>query len=267
MFSVFVKIKSVLSQRWPEALVLVGFWAATMVLLEEINSLGAVLEKGGEVSQLTVFFMTAGMTAFAVLGQMIELGFLRTAVFDGDERQDIFFLLSLGRHFFWRVLIYRLLSGLLVFAISFIVLVFVNSSLGFEDGGFRGQLAAYAVTLLVSVVAIKFIVVVPAIIVVEDCGVLDAIGRLRGYNIFDYKAYLAGFAFLISLVSGLGFVAGVVEVEGYRIAMLVFYALVGACFTFFVDLFAVYFVGEKLGVGWWTVDESFEADNDGDFEL
>ena len=82
-----------------------------MVLLEEIAGQAAVAQQGAPTAQMEGmgFIWGMGTMLFAIIWQMLYLGFLATTYTKGTEPTQPGELVSVGSLFFWRMVIFGLL--------------------------------------------------------------------------------------------------------------------------------------------------------------
>lgn len=167
MFGVFRIIKS----RWAEVLLVVVLQAGVMVLMNQIvgddPGSDASVERLNNMSGGKLFGLTFGMTAFMILWQMLYLGFLATAYSNKEQPQQPGMLVAVGRYFFWRIARFHLLA--------FAVLCFGSQIFG-------GIMAPLLLLALV-----KPLVLMPAIMIVNNCMVLDSFKRLGQYSLLAAK--------------------------------------------------------------------------------
>jgi hypothetical protein len=96
----------ILKKRWPEAALIIILQAGLMVLLEEIAGQAAVAQQAQSTSPPPHmgFIWGMGTALFAVIWQMLYLGFLATACTEGAAPKQPGELVGVGRLFFWRML-------------------------------------------------------------------------------------------------------------------------------------------------------------------
>ncbi len=125
---------------------------------------------------------------------IVRAGFLRTAYLYGQERQKISRLVSTGKHFFWRLLIFSLIYAIILNGFYWGVmgvLRFCIGSSGFP--GFTGWASRFC-GLTVRIALMKPLLLVPAMIIVHDCGVIEGIKNVWAYKLFRAKGLLIFFA-------------------------------------------------------------------------
>jgi len=205
--------------------------------MEQFSALAIPTQGGGDLPEWALFLLTAGITAFAVIWQMLYLGFLATAYTDGSAPQQPGRLVSVGRYFFWRIMLFQLLLAVVYMAVSFMALGIFNTV--FLGGGEPADIPEWAVrlcSLAAVVILAKPILIVPAIIIVRNCRPFAALSALKEYKLLAGNGlrllglFLGCFVtlFLVSFVLGrvdgnspYRYVAGAIDAIIASTAMLV----------------------------------------------
>ncbi|MHC5163493.1 MAG: hypothetical protein ACYSO4_10355 [Planctomycetota bacterium] len=194
------KAIDILRMRWPEVMLVVVLQAAMLMLTDEVVTMSEDVQTRGSTLPFGMSFLLGiGVMLFAIIWQMIYLGFLKTAAVSGEHPQQPMELLRAGRPYFWRILFFQVMLG---FALTLLNAV-LTSLLGKLIWGERAfvdlpewfvQVCALAGIL----VALKPLLLVPALVVVYDDTVLGAMGRMRQCRLGRIGCFFA--AVIISFV-------------------------------------------------------------------
>lgn len=207
----FQKAIDILKIRWPEVALVVILQAAMMLLVEEVTFL--VEYENSQVEFLPFwagFLLGMGMMLCMIVWQMLYLGFLKTAAISGAHPQQPMELLRTGRPYFWRILFFQILLGLVLFFLNS-VLVSLLAMLVWQGQGLE-QVPAWVVQLcgLAGVcILLKPLLLVPAVVLVYDVTVIEAFFRTRQFQFFHIdsllKVTIPGFGLIIvtALLTGL----------------------------------------------------------------
>jgi len=207
--------------------------AGLMVLLEEIAGQAAVAQQAQSTALPAQmgFIWGMGTALFAIIWQMLYLGFLATAYTEGASPKQPGQLVSVGRLFFWRMLRFQIILGIIYIGISFVILAIVQSvALGQKDVA----------------VLVKPILLVPAVMIVRDRMVLEAFGLLREYRLLEAKALVRAFFVCFATVYLLSSLLSLIEPGGvFYYAAVGIYAVVSSALIVTLTLGALLFVGSK----------------------
>jgi hypothetical protein len=239
----------ILKARWQEATLVILLQAGLIVLLEEIAGRTALSQQvqsealPGHVD----FIVGMGTTIFAIVWQMLYLGFLATAYSEGASPKQPAQLVSVGRLFFWRMLRFQIILGIVYIGISFMLLAIVQSMVfGQKDvlsiPDWIAQLCSFATLAIL----VKPILLTPAVMIVKDCMVLQALGSLREYKILEARVLLRAFFICFATVYLLSSWLGVIETgDLFYYVMVGTYAIISSTLILAITLAAVLFVGSK----------------------
>ena len=175
----------ILKKRWVEVAVIVALgilrWLVPMVTAVAGISILRYL------SQLLVM-------AIAAVILIARAGFLHTAHLYGDRRQRISTLLQTGKHFFWQLLVFYAMYGILMLLIG---LLLVRVSLLYTSpSGLRTFLTwRFALCSIALAVALaKPLLLVPALIIIRNCRAFEGIKLVWSYKLLRAKELLLFFA-------------------------------------------------------------------------
>jgi hypothetical protein len=166
--------------------------AAMMMLAEEVVTISENAETQGAMLPFWASFLLGfGIMLFAVLWQMLYLGFLKTSAVSGGQPQQPMQLLRSGRPYFWRILFVQIMLGFALMLLN----SFLASSLGglIWEGRPLAELPSWFVQLCALVgilVALKPLLLVPAQMIVYDITVFRAIYRMRFCRISGIDNFL-----------------------------------------------------------------------------
>ena len=166
--------------------------AAMMLLAEEVVTISENAETQGAMLPFWASFLLGfGIMLFAVLWQMLYLGFLKTSAVSGGQPQQPMQLLRSGRPYFWRILFFQIMLGFALMLLN----SFLASSLGglIWEGRPLAELPSWFVQLCALVgilVALKPLLLVPAQMIVYDITVFRAIYRMRFCRISGIDNFL-----------------------------------------------------------------------------
>jgi hypothetical protein len=239
----------ILRKRWPEAALVILLQAGLMVLLEEIAGRTSVAQQAPSAALPVHMGFIGGMgtALFAIIWQMLYLGFLATAYSEGAAPKQPGELVSVGRLFFWRMLRFQVILGVIYIGISFVILVIVQSVvLGTEDVSNIPDWVAHLCSFAALAVLAKPMLFIPAVMIVRDRMVLEAVGLLKEYRFLEAKDLVRAFFVCFATVYLLSSLLGLIKPGGaFYYTAVGIYAVVSSALIVAVTLGAVLFVGSK----------------------
>ena len=125
------------------------------------------------------------MLAVAALLLILRAGFLRTAYLYGGKGQRIVTLLQTGKRFFWQLFIFACLYGIILL-VPMLILIRVVGPSDFWIVGLCN--------IALTVVLMKPLLLVPAMIIVRKIRAFDALRSFMTYKIFEARELLILFA-------------------------------------------------------------------------
>jgi hypothetical protein len=182
---------------------------------------------------------------------MILTGLLRMAHLYGPKEQWITKLLKVGAHFFRRLLLFIMMYVAAQLAIH---LVFVKlSNAQFLPSGFKEWMGPihFLFAIILPFALMKLLLLVPALIIVRDCTVLDAIKSIKDYKLLGAQ----GLVLLFVAYQLCSFLFGpLLPLKGYSGIFIKFYAskIIKNLLLVITGLSAIEFVG---GLGTQTDNE------------
>ena len=239
----------ILKKRWPEAALIIILQAGLMVLLEEIAGQAAVAQQAQSTSPPPHmgFIWGMGTALFAVIWQMLYLGFLATACTEGTVPKQPGELVGVGRLFFWRMMRFQIVLGIAYAGISLMVLAIVQSvSLGQKDASSIPSWIAHLCSFAALAVLVKPMLLTPAVMIVRDRMVLEAFRLLKEYRLAEAKPVVWAFFVCFATVYLLSSLLSLIETGSVFYYVLVgIYAVVSSALIVAVTLGAVLFVASK----------------------
>jgi hypothetical protein len=239
----------ILKARWSEAALVILLQAGLMILLEEIAGQAAVAQ---QVSSTTPpphmgFIWGMGTALFAIIWQMLYLGFLATACTEGTAPKQPGELVGAGRMFFWRMLRFQIALGIAYIGISLMVLAIVQSvSLGQKEASSIPAWIAHLCSFAALVVLVKPMLLTPAVMIVRDRMVLEAFILLKEYRLAEAKPVVWAFFVCFATVYLLSSLLSLIETGSvFYYALVGIYAVVSSALIVAVTLGAVLFVASK----------------------
>ena len=177
---------------------------------------------------------------------LILTGFLRMAHLYGRREQKITKSLKAGAYFFRRLLLFIMMyvAAQVVLGLVFMRLMnaqFVHSGLAKLVG-----LAHVICAVILTFALMKLLLLVPALIIVRDCTILEGVKSVKEYKLFEQKWLV----FLFVVYQLCSFLFGpLLPLKGYSGIFIRFYAgtIIKSLLLVIIGLSAVDFVG-RLGI-------------------
>jgi len=183
------KTLTILKARWPEVAFIIGLYL--LLVLTTILPRVKISESIRNFWWLSAIF---GLI-YSLIVITLRSGFLRTVYLENQKRQSLPVLLRTGIHFLWRMMVLGLL-----YMIPFMTLTLLSYGLigrwiwpGYTD------LLHRLLFMAVNVILIKFILLLPALVIVLDCGAFESFKFLRQYKLSNAKELVGLFLFQIAL--------------------------------------------------------------------
>ena len=190
------KTLAILKNRWPEVTLIIGL----NILLALSNKLFPI-ENSGSASIFTLSFFIFTM-ALIVIWSILNFGFQRTVYLEADRQQQPMVLLKTGRRFFWRMfrlgLLWLPIYCILIWLTFLVTKPLTSVNTGFFETATLSPLLYQFYFTAPSLILIKPLLLIPAIIIVLDCKVLEGFKYLKRYRLFD--AMGLPILFLISII-------------------------------------------------------------------
>jgi hypothetical protein len=174
------KTLAIFKTRWPEVILIIGLTILLPFLLPFLSKLLTKLKHDSALS-LTVL-ATCFQLALMVITIVLRSGFLRTVYSEGQKRQPIAVLLRTGLHFLWRMFVLGLL-----YRIPLLTLTLLSTRLVGKQ--------VVPLVLVVNVILMKFILLLPALVIVLDCRVFESFKFLKKCRLRDARGLIVLFCF------------------------------------------------------------------------
>lgn len=194
-------------KRWPEMMLVVGFSVFAVFLLERYKAIVITVAKSSSnsdfisnLSETAAFWYSLGAMFFYMMWTMLFLGFLASLIVICQTPQEPAVLLKIGRRFFWRIMRFSIIYGSL-WVILRASLYYIVKSLFFPSLAI--ELMPFWVLELCSIppciILAKPLILVPCIMIVRNCMLLEASAEISQYEILKAKALLAIFISAVTL--------------------------------------------------------------------
>ncbi len=191
------KILQLLIARHQEVLLIVG-----------LNVLGVIAAKiirtpeQGSVPP-SAFLPQLFIIAAAIISTILYYGFQRTTFLEGKKHQQPLVLLKTGSRFFWRMIKFGLLLGpayiALVWLTFFVTKQFLPPDITFNEIRTQFPFAYQFFFAVPTIILIKPLALMPAIIIVFNCQVLESWHSLKYCKFANAKELIAGFCVMVAL--------------------------------------------------------------------
>lgn len=183
-------LTTVFKKRWPEMLLIVGFSAIAIFLIEQLNSASPAANTPVPMTmtQTTSFLYSMVIMIFLVLAMTLNLGFLATLNVNHAEPHDPVILIKIGRFFFWRTIRFQVIFGLAYLALAmlfFSPLKFIFfPSTGLED---IPQWLANTTSVIALAALAKPVLLITPIMICKNLMVLPAVKLMSSYRLSEIK--------------------------------------------------------------------------------
>jgi len=203
---------NILKHRWPEVLLIVVLHAAMMFFVDELAVISETMsnEQASQIPAWASFLMGFGGILYVIVWMMLYLGFFKTAAMAGPVPQQPMELLLWGRIYFWKMLGFQILFGVVLWIITGALAV----SLGWivfrtEDITTIPDWFANICVLAGILFLMKPLLFIPARIIVCDDTITSAAAAIRMYRLRDINGLFVlvavgiGGILMFMLLSGL----------------------------------------------------------------
>ena len=225
------------------------------------GQVGGWIDESGKidvtVNEFAIFATTTGLTLLGVMWLMLELGFMATAYREGCVEQQPTRLIIEGRIFFWRVFRFQIMLVLAQILLSQTILNIVGPMVfGVEKMTEIPKYFPKICMLAADLALVKFLILAQAIIIIDNCNVMQAIKRSWQHGMFGFRwliiAFMAGNVFAALIPTALG------KEGSIGMGVSVFsgiYSLAVGAFMFIITLAALGYVAS-------TRERSVEVDTE-----
>lgn len=192
------KTLTILKNRWPEVSLIVGL----NVLYSLSNKLISTTNAGSKHSYNWVAFIYSIFLLIFITA--LIAGFERTVYLEGDKRQRPIVLLRTGLCFLWRKikLAILIMPIFIIFAwLTYLIIkMFAPTDITFFKTYEVSPLLYMLYYAIPELILIKPLLLIPALIIVLDCQVLESFKYLKKCKLLDAKGLV--FLFMLSIVLG-----------------------------------------------------------------
>ncbi len=182
------KTLAILKARWPEVtlIIIISLLPVLAGLVISPRSMRVFL-------WLLGFFPLISVLILATL----RSGFLRTVYLEGQKRQSIAVLLRTGIHFLWRMIVLGLLYSIPLLTLTFLStrLVARRVTPGETDILHNIFLSRQLLVLVITIILMKFILLIPALVIVLDCRAFESFKFLKNCRLRDARELIVLFCF------------------------------------------------------------------------
>ncbi len=239
-------IKDILKNRWPEALLVIGFQAIAIALADVV--LSTMQDKNAlQMSDTALFVISFASGIFWVLWMLLRLGFLYTASEHGSENFDPSALIVNARPFFWRMIRFEIVLGIAMVIVTILLMAVLTVITGAAGPEFiQKSYVQQGLFMLATLILIKPALLMPAIMIVCNNMVIESMFALRDYRLSRCKGLIAVFFILLTgsfLLSRFMETASRTAAENILLAV---HAVFTAIMTLLMGLFAVKFVSDQV---------------------
>jgi len=165
---------SVFKARCPEVILLIG-----LRILALLSSVQVQVPETARESKEGLPFVIFSVSV-TVIATILMFGFLRTVYLEGKRQCEPIVLLITGRRFFLRLLVFSLLLAVVfipLFVVTFLSLeMFVFANPDFVN---RSIWIHELSMVLPMIVLLKPVLLIPALIIVLDCGLIQSLNLLK----------------------------------------------------------------------------------------
>ena len=198
----------ILKRRWPEVTLVIVFQAGiTILFLAVMPQEGVDHAKLGSLPAGMDFVLGFGTVMFAILWQMIYLGFLRTACTHGCTPHEPMELVKIGRPYFWRMVRFQFALGFLYFLALAMILTFLSLIMPLDKdlANFPEWLASSSSFAAIAILA-KPLLLMPAIMIGYNCMVRQSLVLLKKFRLLDAGNLLKIFFVCFGSISVLSYI-------------------------------------------------------------
>ncbi len=231
---------SILKARWSEAIVIVSLYVLIDAARHLFRSARPVPNK--------VMILSCMALVLVIVTTILKYGFLRTVLLGNRQRQTFANLLEVGKRFFWRAvgygLIYLICFAILIWLTFLVIKNLASVEMGFWETMKSAPLLFLLYSTIPGLILVKVQLLVPAIILVLDCGVFEGFKSLRKWRLLDSKELVALFCLNMALALFWGFVRVSFDTKGVLFYILaIVSSIVSRALWIIIAVTAVRFVG------------------------
>ena len=164
---------------------------AIIVLLHSTTSLIVSVPKTLGIDTIDpLWFFLVLRFGIMIFASICLYGFLRSVYLNQSNKRTIGGLMKIGKSFFWRIFTFWLLMSMVVIPLAWIVSFVVKG-----PALYRMQFWVF------SVILIKPMILIPAIIITLDCTLATSFGLLKRYKLFEAKELIFMYLLMLAVSS------------------------------------------------------------------
>ncbi len=250
----------IIKKRFPEVVLIIGLQVGFYLLYYQIVE--AAIRMAGSAEKQVVgslpvgmdFLYGMGFVIVWIVGQMLFLGFLRTAFTDGARQQEPKTLLVTGKMFFWRMFRFQIVLEIALGGIAYICFTLIVATM-FKDvevANLPVWLEPVCAFAGMAVLA-KPMLLCPAVMIAEDCLVKESFDRMKKLSLLSCSKLVKMFIGLIATRFVFAMIIGLTKAgAGGHYIIVAVQAVITSSLWLLVLLYAIQFVAVK---------NSFTAEN------
>ena len=234
-----------MKKRWPEVAIIIAIAIIPPRLFEMITRSILVKSDASHGIFYTAHYLrTALELVIAAILIVIKAGFFRTAYLHGTENRRVGALFGQGRRFFWRMVVFGIILRLIYVPTQMVISFIIAKCAAPDNYLIISWWTSTLCMTIISVALMKPVLLVPALIIVRDISLVDAVKSIREYKIFRAKELLI----LFGIQQGLNFVyLFLMPLRNAAFSQPLWFArgIIGYFLVVAIALSAVRFVAEK----------------------
>ena len=229
----------ILKARLPEVILLVG-----LNVLVVLSSLLFREENSEPVMTYSLFSIIISLL-FTIGLINLRLGFLRTVYLEEEKQQLPSVLLKTGKHFFWRIVYLGLLYVIVYLALAWFIFSITKQVIPISKGFFEtAPWVRQLFFILAMLTLVKPFLLIPAMIIVLDCGIFQSFRLLRQCHLRDSKPLVM--LFLVQMA--FTFLWSFLPISGDKVVMSEYVfisagSIIGYFLSLAIAISAIRFVG------------------------
>jgi hypothetical protein len=202
-----MKIIDILKARWPEAVMVAGLQACCVAMLKDLQGVPQP-----QMPFARLFFLGVGAAIFSIISQMLFWGFLRSVAVGGVQPAEPMALLRIGRTYFWKLLLFQLLLLPVVLLVISVIQVGAQMLLyGKVELQTHPPLwLEISGTTVTGLILMKPVYLIPALILLRDCGIWDALRNLRQIRMLKMQHFMTIVVSVLVAAGGVEYMSGLV---------------------------------------------------------
>jgi len=178
------KTLAILRARWPEAVLIIGIFLSRPLVSRLLFGLAA--KQLLTPNKLVLLYPSISLLLVAI-SATLRSGFLRTVYLQGSQRSSPLTLLRTGIYFLWRMVVLGAL-----YSIPFLLVTLLSTGIiaGLVSPESFAQISVWInqlYFLAFSVILVKLILLLPALVIVLDCRTFESFKFLKHCRLWEAK--------------------------------------------------------------------------------